>query len=66
MADFNSLREFFDVEDEGAQDLTELEFLKLNRKSAEKIIGHVKNFKTQSTLQSIYDTAHPLSQGKVN
>ena len=65
MADFNSLRVFFSAEDEGAQDLTELEFLKLNREDAENLIKHVKNAKNRSHLQEIYDTAHPLLlQGK--
>ena len=57
MADFNILRVFFSVEDEGAQDLTELEFLKLNREDAENLI---KNAKNRSHLQEIYDTSHPL------
>ena len=65
MADFNSLRVFFSAEDEGAQELTELEFLKLNREDAENLIKHVKNAKNRSHLQEIYDTAHPLLlQGK--
>ena len=53
------------AEDKGAQDLTELEFLKLNREDAENLIKHVKNAKNRSHLQEIYDTAHPLLlQGK--
>ncbi len=63
MTDFNSLRGYFSAEDEGAQDLTEQEFLDLNRKDAETYIGHVKNAKIKSNLQKIYDKAHPLSQG---
>ena len=50
MADFNSLRVFFSAEDEGAQDLTELEFLKLNREDAENLIKqHVKNAKNRKS-----------------
>jgi hypothetical protein len=64
MSDFNQLRSHFSAEDEGARDLTELEFCKLNRVGAEKLINNVKNFKVQSKLQEIYDQAHQL--GKTN
>jgi len=65
MADFDSLRVFFSADDVDAQDLTEEEFLKLNRGDAENLISHVKSFKKRSRLQDIYDTAHPLLlQGK--
>jgi hypothetical protein len=62
MADFNSLRANFSVEDEGARDLSEQEFVDLNRVEAEKLIANVKNVKVKSGLQKIYDQAH--SHGK--
>jgi hypothetical protein len=62
MTDFNSLRANFSIEDEGARDLSEQEFLDLNRVEAEKLIANVKNVKVKSGLQKIYDHAH--SQGK--
>lgn len=62
MTDFNSLRASFSTEDEGARDLSEQEFVDLNRVEAEKLIANVKNFKVKSCLQKIYDLSHP--QGK--
>jgi hypothetical protein len=62
MADFNVLRTHFSVDDEGARDLTQLQFCKLNRAEAEKLIANVKNVVIKSDLQDIYDQAHP--QGK--
>jgi hypothetical protein len=62
MADFNVLRTHFSVDDEGARDLTQLQFCKLNRVEAEKLIANVKNVVVKSDLQDIYDQAHP--QGK--
>ena len=62
MTDFNSLRANFSVEDEGARDLSEQEFVDLNRVEAEKLIANVKNVKVKSGLQKIYDHAH--SHGK--
>ena len=49
MLDFNSLREFFDVEDEGAQDLTELEF-KIESK---------KRRKNNWSCEEFQDAEHP-------
>lgn len=60
MADFNSLRGSFSAEDEGAQQLTEQQFRKLNRQDAENLIKAVKNAVTRSLLQEIYDKAHPF------
>ncbi len=62
MADFHSLRTSFSLDDEGAHDLSEQEFVDLNRVEAEKLIANVRNFKVKSALQRIYDQAH--SQGK--
>jgi hypothetical protein len=59
MADFNTLRNHFSLEDEGAQDLTQQQFCKLNRVEAEKLIAKVKNIIVKSQLQEIYDEAHP-------
>ena len=64
MTDFNSLRASFSVEDDGARDLSEQEFVDLNRVEAEKLIANVKNFKVKSGLQKIYDQTH--SQSKAN
>jgi hypothetical protein len=64
MADFDVLRTHFSVDDEGARDLTQLKFCKLNRVEAEKLIANVRNVVVKSDLQDIYDQAHP--QGKTS
>ncbi len=64
MTDFNYLCLSFSADDEGAQELTEEEFLDLSREYAKILINHVKNATISSYLQKIYDTANPISQGK--